>query len=82
MAQLTCGVITCGYNKEKCCCKGDIMVGPVLSAFTFKSSAKGLSTFPCMSALYGNGFRIAFVIGIVLTFCCLAINTDGLAGMV
>ena len=27
MAQLTCGVITCGYNKEKCCCKGDIMVG-------------------------------------------------------
>ena len=27
MAQLTCGVITCGYNKEKSCCKGDIMVG-------------------------------------------------------
>ena len=27
MAQLTCGVITCGYNKERSCCKGDIMVG-------------------------------------------------------
>lgn len=27
MAELVCGVITCGYNKEKRCCKGDIMVG-------------------------------------------------------
>jgi hypothetical protein len=27
MAQLVCSVITCGYNKEKRCSKGDIMVG-------------------------------------------------------
>ena len=27
MAELVCDVITCGYNKEKRCCKGDIMVG-------------------------------------------------------
>ena len=27
MAVLKCGVETCTYNKEKCCCKGDIMVG-------------------------------------------------------
>lgn len=27
MAELNCGVGSCAYNKEKCCCKGDIMVG-------------------------------------------------------
>ena len=27
MAELKCGVDSCSYNKEKCCCKGDIMVG-------------------------------------------------------
>lgn len=27
MANLNCGAVTCSYNKEKCCCKGDIMVG-------------------------------------------------------
>jgi len=27
MAQLTCGATTCSYNKDNCCCKGDIMVG-------------------------------------------------------
>lgn len=27
MAQLTCGVETCSYNKQKKCSKGDIMVG-------------------------------------------------------
>ena len=27
MAELKCGVENCSYNKEKCCCKGDIMVG-------------------------------------------------------
>lgn len=27
MAQLTCGAEKCSYNKDNCCCKGDIMVG-------------------------------------------------------
>lgn len=27
MAELTCGAVNCSYNKEKYCCKGDIMVG-------------------------------------------------------
>lgn len=27
MAELKCGVETCTYNKDKYCCKGDIMVG-------------------------------------------------------
>ena len=27
MAQLDCTVDNCVYNKSKCCCKGDIMVG-------------------------------------------------------
>ena len=27
MAELICGAVTCTYNKDKCCCKGDIMVG-------------------------------------------------------
>ncbi len=27
MADLRCGVENCSYNKEKLCCKGDIMVG-------------------------------------------------------
>lgn len=27
MAQLDCTVKNCVYNKEECCCKGDIMVG-------------------------------------------------------
>ena len=27
MAELKCGVNTCCYNKEQCCCKGDILVG-------------------------------------------------------
>ena len=27
MAVLQCGVQTCTYNKEKLCCKGDILVG-------------------------------------------------------
>jgi len=27
MAELKCGVDNCSYNKDKCCCKGDIMVG-------------------------------------------------------
>ena len=27
MAQLDCSVDNCIYNKEECCCKGDIMVG-------------------------------------------------------
>lgn len=27
MAELTCGAINCSYNKERYCCKGDIMVG-------------------------------------------------------
>lgn len=27
MAELRCQADTCTYNKEKCCCKGDIMVG-------------------------------------------------------
>ena len=27
MAELKCGVENCSYNKDKCCCKGDIMVG-------------------------------------------------------
>ncbi len=27
MAQLECAVVTCSYNKEGKCCKGDIMVG-------------------------------------------------------
>ena len=27
MAELKCGVEICSYNKDKCCCKGDIMVG-------------------------------------------------------
>lgn len=27
MADLSCEVMNCSYNKEKCCCKGDIMVG-------------------------------------------------------
>ena len=27
MADLKCGVTNCGYNKDSCCCKGDICVG-------------------------------------------------------
>ena len=27
MAELKCGVENCFYNEDKCCCKGDIMVG-------------------------------------------------------
>lgn len=27
MADLNCGVQNCSYNKDNCCCKGDIMVG-------------------------------------------------------
>ena len=27
MAQLDCHADNCSYNKERCCCKGDIMVG-------------------------------------------------------
>lgn len=27
MSDLTCGVTNCTYNKDYCCCKGDIMVG-------------------------------------------------------
>lgn len=27
MAELKCGVENCSYNKDKYCCKGDIMVG-------------------------------------------------------
>ena len=27
MSELTCGVCDCTYNKDRCCCKGDIMVG-------------------------------------------------------
>ncbi|MDE7417756.1 MAG: DUF1540 domain-containing protein [Lachnospiraceae bacterium] len=27
MSELTCGVCNCTYNKDRCCCKGDIMVG-------------------------------------------------------
>jgi hypothetical protein len=27
MAELKCGVENCSYNKDKFCCKGDIMVG-------------------------------------------------------
>lgn len=27
MAELKCGANTCSYNKDACCCKGDIMVG-------------------------------------------------------
>lgn len=27
MAALKCIVSTCSYNQDKCCCKGDIMVG-------------------------------------------------------
>lgn len=27
MSELTCGVTNCTYNKDYCCCKGDIMVG-------------------------------------------------------
>ncbi len=27
MAELGCNVKNCAYNKEQCCCKGDIMVG-------------------------------------------------------
>lgn len=27
MAELKCGVESCGYNQDCCCCKGDIMVG-------------------------------------------------------
>ena len=27
MAELKCGAENCGYNQDKCCCKGDIMVG-------------------------------------------------------
>ena len=27
MSALTCGVCNCTYNKDHCCCKGDIMVG-------------------------------------------------------
>ncbi|MBR5799247.1 MAG: DUF1540 domain-containing protein [Lachnospiraceae bacterium] len=27
MAYLDCSVRNCTYNKEECCCKGDIMVG-------------------------------------------------------
>lgn len=27
MAELRCQADTCTYNKERCCCKGDIMVG-------------------------------------------------------
>ena len=27
MAELKCQADTCTYNKERCCCKGDIMVG-------------------------------------------------------
>lgn len=27
MAELSCDMTKCTYNKESCCCKGDIMVG-------------------------------------------------------
>ena len=27
MAELKCGVENCTYNSDRCCCKGDIMVG-------------------------------------------------------
>ena len=27
MAELKCVVENCTYNNDKCCCKGDIMVG-------------------------------------------------------
>lgn len=27
MAELVCGAHACSYNKDNCCCKGDIMVG-------------------------------------------------------
>ena len=27
MAELKCGVNNCTYNNDRCCCKGDIMVG-------------------------------------------------------
>lgn len=27
MAELGCGAVSCTYNKNSCCCKGDIMVG-------------------------------------------------------
>lgn len=27
MADLKCGVENCTYNEDRCCCKGDIMVG-------------------------------------------------------
>ncbi len=27
MAELKCGVTNCTYNSDRCCCKGDIMVG-------------------------------------------------------
>lgn len=27
MADLKCGVENCSYNADRCCCKGDIMVG-------------------------------------------------------
>lgn len=27
MAELKCDATNCGYNKEKCCCRGDITVG-------------------------------------------------------
>ena len=27
MAELRCAVDNCAYNRSKCCCKGDIMVG-------------------------------------------------------
>ena len=31
MADLKCGVTNCGYNKDSCCCKGDICVGGELA---------------------------------------------------
>ncbi len=27
MTNLNCGAVSCSYNKDKCCCKGDIQVG-------------------------------------------------------
>ena len=27
MAELKCGVNNCTYNNDRCCCKGDLMVG-------------------------------------------------------
>lgn len=27
MANLSCGAVDCSYNKDTCCCKGDIMIG-------------------------------------------------------